>query len=75
MAPTIIVVARLSEPYWECAKIYAVVDHCSHIVLNELRSPDNLYDGAATDMKHFQPFRYKAYIKIKKETRRNNHKE
>ena len=78
MASTMIVAAGLSEPYWECAQVYAALIYGRtvrpHGESNELRSPDDLYYGAAMDMQLFQPFGCKAYINIAKETRRKNHK-
>ena len=72
MASTMIVAAGLSEPYWECAQVYANQIYGRTVrpygESNELRSPDDLYYGVLTDMQQFQPFGCKAYINIVKET-------
>ena len=51
---TMIVEADLSEPYWECAKVYVALIYgstvCPHGKSNELRSSDYLSYGVTMNM-------------------------
>ena len=78
MASTMIIAAGLSEQYWECAQMYAMLIHNRTVrpteVPGEMKSPDDIYYDVPHDMQQFEPFGCKAYVYIAKEVRRKNHK-
>ena len=69
--------SNLTEPYWECAQLYANKIYCRTVCPygenNELLSPDVVYYGVRMSIQNFQPFGCREYIHIAKQVRRKNY--
>jgi hypothetical protein len=78
LATTMLLAAKLPEPYWEDATEYARLIYNRTIRSTgspDIRqSPEEMYTSAKPSMKHYQPFGCKAFLHIPKAVRRKNHK-